>query len=87
MTLWLKEDTIYSFFHGWGLDSADEIEVTQIRAPEGERGYKVRNIADKNLMETDQKGLHTFLRNVDGRYFIDTDDNGDICMYIYCVSA
>lgn len=83
MTLWLKEDTFNGFFHGWGLEDANEISITQIRAPEDELGYKISNIAEKNLLKTDMKGFERFLEDIGGRYYLDTDDDGEICIFVY----
>lgn len=85
MTLWLKEDTMSAFFDGWGLENGDgdEVEVTQIPAGEGELAYKVENIANKNLVNTDISGLERFLNRIDGRYHIDTDSNGEVCIFIH----
>lgn len=83
MTLWLKEDTFYGFIRGWGIEDADEIGINQIRAPEDELGYKISNIAEKNLLNTDMQGLDRFINDIDGRYYIDTDEDGEICLFIY----
>lgn len=81
MTLWLNQSQIRMFFTAYTTNDVD-ITTTQIEAPDGELAFKVTGLDKTDLLETGIDELHSFVHDIDGRYFFDIDDTGTLALYV-----
>jgi hypothetical protein len=80
MTLWLKQDTIEGFF----LDEPyEDVTVDKIEASDDELGFRINGISGIDLTGGPVEDINSFVRDIDGRWFIALDEGGNACIYVY----